>query len=458
MMADPTLTRGELAERLRIARLPEAQDIARQLDRRRFVGLEGEAGVGKTVLLHWVSALLALDRRLRPAHVDLDGAWGIGRTAWLLGCAAGQALAGPAAWSQLRAGFDDVLLSSQGRRARFELHQLLGDKFADDVVRGETTDDDRARIDTAIAAFGHISDVALVIDHLEAPGLSVRHPLDVEQLLWQVRGVHQQTPSMHLCVCSRPHAAEAARADTAAFYEDGVWLSIGAPDRATWATVVTDAWGNTDVRRLDEILQITRGQPANTLALVAQPHTLSVSEAATRVGEDLADAADRAAQHARSLHRLGVHLLVAIARRQRPYSAVPGGRAEVPRALAALRAAGLITKHGRGEWRLTDPLLARGLIGEDGVGGAIEELDMRPVPVAHLGPDGPAPRDLPEAALRVLAERPDDIWRADQVLAALPDDWPTGTVQQVNDALRHLVLTRQVWPAGSAAYRLTPPL
>jgi len=82
---------------------------------------------------------------------------------------------------------------------------------------------------------------------------------------------------------------------------------------------------------------------------------------------------------------------------------------------------------------------------------------MQPVPAAHYGLHEPAAVNLEEAALRTIAEQPERDWLPDQVRAAIPPGWPTGTVQAVAEALEMLARTHQIWDGGENAYRLAPP-
>jgi hypothetical protein len=341
--------------------VPEAEQIERQLQQRRFVGLVGDVGVGKSMLLGNVQTLWGLGSVSYPAVVDLDGAWGIGRTAWLFFHAAAISIAGPS-MSHL-AALDEALMPSASRRAGFALHDRFGSEIAQRVLKDQTLPDEPEVLNESIRAFSELDGATLFIDHLEAPGRSRRHPVDVEQLLWQLRSVHQQNPSMRLCVCTRTDAAKLARGRQAPFYEDGIWLTVGPPDREIWEKVSADAWPDMDRatlrRRLGEVLAVTRGQPASTITTISQDVRLSSLEAEQRAAEEFALAAAAWIEHARSLHRLGVHVLVQIAKGEPPYAS--GGRTEITRALKALRNAGLVTNVARGEWQLTEPLIASAL-------------------------------------------------------------------------------------------------
>jgi hypothetical protein len=70
-------------------------------------------------------------------------------------------------------------------------------------------------------------------------------------------------------------------------------------------------------------------------------------------------------ENARSLHRFGARLIVAIARAQPPYAAIPGKAIsrEINRALIVLALAELIHQPKPPTWQVTDPLVVHMLRG-----------------------------------------------------------------------------------------------
>src|SRR5207302_10224363 len=92
--------------------------------------------------------------------------------------------------------------------------------------------------------------VLLVFDHLEAPGLSFRHPLNVFDLLWSVRSASQQAVDLRVVLITRPPAVDLAAGPEAAFYGDGQWLKIGRPLAGEFAAATDQPVGLiTDVLR-----------------------------------------------------------------------------------------------------------------------------------------------------------------------------------------------------------------
>lgn len=120
---------------------------------------------------------------------------------------------------------------------------------------------------------------------------------------------------------------------------------------------------------LARIIEYGEAQPRSTM-LVAQKSHLTTVELETRVvdlgiveqGLVTAMAVDRIAheqmlERIRRAHKLGLVITERIARGQPVYRGL--SRGAVRRALDALRDAGTIESHGRGDWRLSNPLLRR---------------------------------------------------------------------------------------------------
>lgn len=137
----------------------------------------------------------------------------------------------------------------------------------------------------------------------------------------------------------------------------------------------------------ERVVAHTGGHPASTIEVLAELRALTAGQgridpdlpngyteqraaslveyAIATVSERHYDLARRAIEHARSLHRLGSHLLAAIARGEGPYQAtpeIPGS--EVAKAMVRLHLNGLVRPRGsqRG-WEPTDPRIRWALVG-----------------------------------------------------------------------------------------------
>ncbi len=82
---------------------------------------------------------------------------------------------------------------------------------------------------------------------------------------------------------------------------------------------------------------------------------------------------------------------------------------------------------------------------------------MRPIPDIHLALAGPAPRTLEQSVLRAMGEKPmDHEWQPAELLAMIPEGWPTGDIQHIDAALERMVRWHMIWD-GESGYRIAPP-
>lgn len=82
---------------------------------------------------------------------------------------------------------------------------------------------------------------------------------------------------------------------------------------------------------------------------------------------------------------------------------------------------------------------------------------MRPIPEVHFGRSGPLPQTLEQATLRVMGEDAHRDWAAQEVHAELPENWPSGSVEDVRLAMEQLARWRMIWDGASDGYRVAPP-
>lgn len=81
---------------------------------------------------------------------------------------------------------------------------------------------------------------------------------------------------------------------------------------------------------------------------------------------------------------------------------------------------------------------------------------MRPIPDIHLALVGPPPTTLEQSVLRTIGEEPPTHeWTAEEVGARIPAGWPSGTVQEFDQALEQLVRWHMIWD-GERGYRVAP--
>ena len=82
---------------------------------------------------------------------------------------------------------------------------------------------------------------------------------------------------------------------------------------------------------------------------------------------------------------------------------------------------------------------------------------MRPVLAVHYGLHDPPPIDLEESVLRTVGEEPERDWHSTDVRKRIPVGWPTGSPDEVADALEHLARAHLIWDGDQDTYRLAPP-
>jgi hypothetical protein len=332
----------------------EARRIREAVHAEAVLGVFGEAEVGKTRTIQQALA----GAGVRVLRLDLRWAAGEAHAAFLLAGEMARTLA---------PGMEPARLARPGplppevERARSRLVETLGGGMQEALRRWPSG---RYRWAAALESLElclHAHELLLWIDHLEAPGLSFRHPLDLQQLLWSLSEIVQRNEGLKLLVSGREAASPEMDGPRAAFCGHGRRMSLRAPDAAAWRRVadLLDA----SPGRAEELAVLTGGHPrtmARAIAAIAGEQAPASAEA---VLDELAAADDgltaRALEHARSLHRLGGQVLTQAALGQRPYATAQRGAVttqELSKALKRLRLAGLLRHQER--WSVVDPLLA----------------------------------------------------------------------------------------------------
>lgn len=345
---------------LRTARAAEAEEIASALDQTRVLGVVGEAEVGKS---QTVAQALALRPDSGPLlTLDLDGAadeWHVG---WLVARAIARAAIGDMDVSLLAA---EALAPERVRQRRRALTRVVGTALVEEAMRPTPTGEIglTAALEAIDALVERSGAARIWIDHIEAPGLTPRHPVDVHDLLWKFRELNEREPLISLVISGRAAAERMANGPSAAFYGSGRWLTLARPTVHAWKEVGADL--AIDPRHAETLAGLTSCHPQTTLLALSAQAVAGADVQPRDVMLDLIAGDDglnaRALQHARSLHRLGGQVLLQVAAGAPPFGAEQRGRTsrtEVAKVLERLRAAGLIARHGRGDWQVVNPLLA----------------------------------------------------------------------------------------------------
>lgn len=344
---------------LAASRAGEAQRIADTLRGQHVVGVLGEAEVGKTQTIR--QALNLLGRDVPVLHLDLDGAAGDGHIGFLLAKQVVRALLHGADLSLLSVG---VLVPARVEQRRLVLAEILGLGGVDEALRewpsGHYSSTEALR---GVEALADQRDLILWIDHVEAPRLTPRHPVNTDRLLWGIRELGQRRDRMRVVVSAREGIEGDVVGPQAAFHQQGQWLSLGVPTPVMWAEVADRL--SVSTRAAQELAALTGGHPQTMLLALV---TLELADGGwpSRAEEVLGELAAhddglaaRAVQHARSLHRLGGQVLTQVARAQQPYGVAQRGSAtpqEISKVLARLRLAGLLRRTDH--WAVVNPLVA----------------------------------------------------------------------------------------------------
>jgi len=342
------------ARRHDVARVDEA------LRRFGVAGVHGEPEVGVTSV---IDATLRAGQQ-RSVRIDLDGVTDEHDVAWLLARGIARADVGPTEFSLMHVR--EGLRPTSARRAYVAFAEKAGAEIATLALADAAAAD--VGVEEALRAFERVFDQQVVppvlwIDHVQAPALTPRHPLDVDRLLWNVRAM-QQRFEVPVIVSGNQAATPVAFGPAGAFHGDGAWVTLGRPGRDAWREVAASLDQHAPPRHwVDEMVDITHAHPA-TMVLALSLYVEMPDRARTAPDLWLMLSLDdghvaRTMQHARSLHRLGGRIVTQIAEGRGPYTDAQGPSAvkEIHRAVRRLHEAGIITQPRPRAWELTNPVV-----------------------------------------------------------------------------------------------------
>ncbi len=346
---------------LELARMEEGHRIADALQLSRIVGVLGEAEVGKT---ETIREALGVSLPEHPViRFDLAGAASEAHLAFRL---ARQIVATELGveFSTLKVG---VLVPASLERKRVELAERLGVRGLEEALRDWPSG--KFELPEALEMLANLinrEETILWIDHLEAPTLTPRHPLDLDKVLWAVREMAQRHAGLSVVLSGRDAAESQVLGREAAFHQQGQWLSLDAPPSEVWRAVASDLKVPAELGH--DLVGLTGGHPATMLTALVKCSKTEKRAADQVLGELAATSrglAGRAVQHACSLHRLGGQVLEQVARGEGPYVAAHRGGSspqEIRKVLGRLQLAGLL-RHDDG-WSVVNPLVGILLRGE----------------------------------------------------------------------------------------------
>jgi hypothetical protein len=364
------LTAHDFGSALLRSRTPEFEEIARRIRDGRAVAVVGEHGVGKTRLVGAASAGLWAEAGIRVARLDLRACTSETRLAWNWMRALAGAVAGPVGTSHI-AALPQSMWPGTTRAAAVGIRRLLRERTdwaaAPSPGRLSEAEAREALIAAARATVRCAQDAetVVVVDHVEAPMAAPRETVDLDGLLWNLRGASQETDALHVALVSHPADLDRVAGPRAA-YAGAPVITVSRPAADTWRDAVADSGQLLGV--VGDVLQYTAGHIPSTVLLLhvlaAAPGTTAGS-AFDALAVTQVEHARRCVQHAATLHRLGAQLLETVARRAAPYGENSDARPrDLSKALRALWRGGLLTHPGRGRWEVADPLVAHIIRGD----------------------------------------------------------------------------------------------
>lgn len=349
------------------ARAPEAAALAEAMRSSRVVGVLGEAEVGKSETIRQAlgSPAVAL------LTLDLDGVAGGEQLAFRILKQIATAFLGAPAFSILSVG---TLVPTSIEAKRVELSRLIGVDGLEEALREWPSG--TFSLTDALSGIENLAvehETIVWLDHVEAPVLTPRHPLDVDALLWSLRSMSQRQDRLRLVISARDAFQAEILGPERAFFEQGRWITVDNPQAPIWAEV-GERFGLASVPTR-ELAALTGGHPATMLRALAVAADAGDGDGlrGRDIFRDLAATSypltARSVQHAQSLHRLGAQVLGQLALGLKPYAEAQRGSSapqEIRRVLGRLRLAGLI-RHDPGGWSVVDPLVGAVL------GGRLEQ-------------------------------------------------------------------------------------
>jgi DNA-binding CsgD family transcriptional regulator len=373
--ADVTTYREQLAAAIDKARGPLVDRVVETVIENSFTGVTGEAEMGKSLIVDRAGRLLRAEG-FKFIRLDLDEIYSPNHLAWTWARQMARTVMDPVAFSHMTSLGAGMWPGST--RADFV---ALPDRIGPEAARLAQHPHPEGTVGSTqqLAALARATAdmvrrelrVVLVIDHLEAQATARGKTPGARELLWLIRSSSQHTRDLRVVVACRPAAQNVAADERAAFHGDGRWLTIG--------PLTADDLPDDVNMQAPTLIAATRGHPAAVQELIVEMFTgesspggnvgggVAMQTAIGRLVGRHSSLAGRYLQHARSLHRLGGHLLKVIAAGEGPYTGSPNiDPSQIADAMKRLDLAGLVAKPDRQstDWVIADPRVAWVLTGQ----------------------------------------------------------------------------------------------
>jgi hypothetical protein len=256
----------------------------------------------------------------------------------------------------------------------------LGEEIEIAFTPGLAARDPDRYLDYALGLPGRIAEAdgvqaVMFFDEFQEVGSPNEPYGNADRLTKRMRAIFQRTTSVsYLFAGSLEHLMrDLFTPSDRALHQFGGFHDLRPIDDEAWSAGLGERLAADDCEvhpgAIERIIEYGEGQPRSTMLIAQKSHlttveldTRQVDLAVVEQGFLAAMAADRVAheqilERIRRSHKLGLVIAERIARGQPVYRGL--SRGAVRRALEALRDAGIIESHGRGEWRLSNPLLRR---------------------------------------------------------------------------------------------------
>jgi len=371
-----------------IGRADDAREITSALENGTHLIVAGPRRTGKTSVCE-AALTRARGRGAYVAQVDL---FRISDAAELAEAIAVASVANRGAWRRLgqrarNAG--RAALSAAQMSAALKMKNELGEGVELALTPGLAAQNPEKALETALALPERVAKadskrMVLFIDEFQEIAAERRPYGDPDAVTKRMRAIFQRSTSVsYLFAGSVEHLMRDLFAPSKrAFSGFGSFHALRAIESAEWESGLAKRFAADDCRVSDtalrRVVELGEGHPRATMRIAQQAHLASVQLETREIDSDIVELGYRAAlrgdvpameqtvERIRTLHKSALPVARGLALGTRPPRALhPGVR---DRVLKLLRNAGVVERHGRGDWRIVNPLFGAYLAELDPIG------------------------------------------------------------------------------------------